>query len=107
MTANKNLERKKHSDRIGIKWKMFALLVLLTAISILIVWIFLIQMANHFYQRTKFRELNFSDTAIASALGKSSEDLNNTVDMCSDEYSTDIWIYEIKAFSNQYLSRMT
>ena len=92
---NKDIENKGYnSNRIGIKWKMFALLVIFTAFAILIIWVCGVQMVSRFYQNTKFNELKFANSAVSVALDDS-ERLADTVRECADEYYMDIWVYSI------------
>lgn len=79
---------------IGIKWKMFAILICFVSLFAMALWIFQIQMLNFFYQNAKFNE--FKDTA---------ENISNTFDnddliagACAayaDEYYNDIWVYRL------------
>lgn len=92
---SKEFENKRYnSNRIGIKWKMFALLIIFTVFAILIVWICGVQMVSRFYQSTKFNELKFANTSVSSSLGDI-ERIQSTVDECAEEYSVDIWVYSI------------
>ncbi len=101
---SKNSENIKYpSNRIGIKWKMFALLIMFTALAIFIIWICGIQMVSHFYQRTKFNELKFSSASIAAVLGDDKK-TSEVVEDCADEYYIDVWVYSIKGDSAYKIS---
>lgn len=92
---NKNVENKRYnSNRIGIKWKMFALLILFTAFAILIIWVCGVQMVSRFYQSTKFNELKFANSSVSVALWDR-ERLDSAVRDCADEYHMDIWVYTL------------
>ena len=93
----KNISSKKVrvSDRIGIKWKMFALLMLFLVLAVFVIWVFQIQMLSNFYQRTKFNELNFSGTAISAQLGDNNATVK-TAETYAEEYHVDIWVYSIE-----------
>ncbi|MBE6550316.1 MAG: HAMP domain-containing histidine kinase [Ruminococcaceae bacterium] len=92
---DKKFESKQYrSNRIGIKWKMFALLIIFTVFAILIIWVCGIQMVSRFYQSTKFNELKFANTSVSAALGDTDR-LHSAVMTCAEEYSVDIWVYSI------------
>ena len=91
-------DSKSRSNRIGIKWKMFALLIMFTVLAMFVIWICGVQMLSHFYQRTKFNEFKFSNASVVSSLGDDQRTFK-TVGDCADEYDVDIWVYLIKGDS--------
>ena len=56
--------------QIGIKWKMFAILIMFVVVIGLTIWIFQIQMLNYFYQSAKFEELDDISNTIILNLDK-------------------------------------
>ena len=80
--------------RIGIKWKMFAILIIFIVCVLVGIWVIQIRMVNFFFQTTKFYELEESAIAISGQLG----DIGIAKDTAlyySDNYDFDIWILEI------------
>ena len=56
--------RKGVGGRISMSWKLFAYLALFTAFILLVVWVMQIAMLNHFYQKSKEKELDIADGLI-------------------------------------------
>lgn len=88
----KNAAAKKH--RIGIKWKMYAILIVFCGIIVGLLWFFQVRMLNYFYQMTKFNELEISSQAISAELSNAKK-LAQITDQYALEYNTDIWVYRI------------
>lgn len=85
----------EHSQQqIGIKWKMYAILVVFIGIVVGVIWFFQVQMLNYFYQSTRFGELELSVTTLANELNHP-KDLGTTVSEHASEYYLDIWVYSI------------
>ena len=85
----------KRKYQIGIKWKLFFIIVSFIVCVLIAIWFFQVRMLNIFYQSTKFRELDESAEAIYTALDDEVE-AKNTALHCSEKYSFDIWVLEIK-----------
>ena len=81
-------------SRYGIRWKMYAILVVFIGIAVGIVWFFQIQMLNYFYQANKFSELENISILISQEL-KNPDGLENITDQTSSEYYEDIWVCKI------------
>jgi signal transduction histidine kinase len=94
-THNKKV--KKH--RLGITWKMYAILIPFIGIVVGVIWFFEIQMMNSFFQITKFKELEITSQAVASELIQN-ENLNDVAQKYAAEYHTDIWIYHVSEQKN-------
>lgn len=92
--THSTLASSQKSSRVGITWKMYAILVIFIAIIVTVLWFFQAQMLNYFYQSTKFRELEFSAMEIAASLADK-EQTRNKAEEYASEYYTDIWIYHI------------
>ena len=68
----------KRKYQIGIKWKLFFIIVSFIVCVLIAIWFFQVRMLNIFYQSTKFRELDESAEAIYTALDDEVE-AKNTV----------------------------
>ena len=86
-------DSSKKKRRIGIKWKMFFILLCFVSVFAIVMWIFQIQMLHFFYQGAKFNELRNTAEEIAKSI-----DENNTIPNITEEYAkerdNDIWIYK-------------
>ena len=89
--------------RIGIKWKMFAILVVFIVCVLVSIWFFQVQMLNFFYQNAKFYELEQSANAIVATLGDD-KTAENSVEINSKEYYFDIWLLEIKGDRAEWIA---
>lgn len=87
--------RATRSNRIGIKWKMFAILVIFITLVGLVVWFFQIRMLQPLYQDTKLNEMRFSDRTIQASLSNT-ESIEEAVYACADEYHNDIWVFSVQ-----------
>ena len=85
-------QRKK---RIGIKWKMFAILILFIVCMLVGIWVVQIRMVNFFFQTTKFHELEEASVAISDSLKENVEKAKETALYYSDNYDFEVWIVEI------------
>lgn len=88
---------KKH--RIGIKWKMYAILILFCGMIVGLIWFFQVRMVNYFYQMTKFNELEISAQAISAELSNT-KNVQPITEQYASEYNTDIWVYRINSDGN-------
>lgn len=85
---------KNGKHRIGIKWKMYAILIPFIGIVVGVIWFFQIQLMNYFYQVTKFNELEITAQAISSDL-ENSPALKETAEKYAAEYNEDIWVFYV------------
>ena len=83
-------------NRIGIQWKMYAILIMFIGIVVGVIWIFQVQMMNYFYQVTKFNELEISGAKLVAELEHQNE-LETVAIQTATEYYTDIWVYHMAA----------
>lgn len=81
-------------DKIGIKWKMYAIIVLFIAAALIFIWFFQIRMLNYFYQNIRFRDLEHSEERITEALGDNAF-TSFMVAKCADEHSVSVWVLGI------------
>lgn len=91
MAATKK-KAPRSRKRIGIKWKMFAILFAFVSVFAVSIWFFQIQMLNYFYQTAKFNELDGAAGKLKESLGDETK-MIETAEACADEYYSDIWVY--------------
>ena len=65
MKYRERVKTSSRCKRIGIKWKMFAILISFVFVFALAIWVFQIRMLNFFYQNEKFEELKNTVDAIS------------------------------------------
>ena len=86
--------RRSERRRIGIKWKMFAILICFVTLFAVTLWVFQIQMLNFFYQNAKFREFDNTADTLSLLLGSDTA-VSNASEICAEEYYNDIWVYRL------------
>ncbi len=94
----------KSKYRIGIKWKLFAIIVVFTCCVLVSIWFVQVRMLNVFYQNAKFYELEHSAEDIANSLTDEVA-AKNKVLYYSDEYALDIWILRINNKRGEWVIR--
>ena len=87
---------RRSASRVGIKWKMFAILAMFIVVVLVVIWFFQVKMLNYFYLTTKFSEFETSIDKIESALGEDRNHLQNTVFECSLDYYSSIYVLQIE-----------
>jgi len=87
-------ENKVKRSRYGIKWKMYAILIIFIGVVLGIIWFFQIQMLTYFYQANKFNELENISLLISTELD-SPDRLEGVVGAQSSEYTEDIWVCRV------------
>lgn len=93
MQKNKKIKRVA-SRKIGITWKMFAILIVFLLAVIAVIWFFQVMMLDVFYRNAKFGELdNTADMLVEQA--ESTEDMENIVYDSAEDYFSSIIIFEI------------
>ena len=95
LNSRKQRSFEIRKDRIGIRWKMYAIIVLFIAAALICIWFFQIGMLNYFYQNIRFGELEKSNAKITESL-KDPEFTERIVDRCAEDYSLSIWVLAIK-----------
>ncbi len=101
MSAEYTAGNKK---RIGIKWKMFAILLLFIVCILVGLWVVQIRMVNIFYQTAKFYELEDSANAIVDDLYNETQ-AKNTALYYADKHDFDIWILNVSNQKAEWLIR--
>ena len=94
MNNNEKTYVKRKKLQIGIKWKMFAILICFISLFALANWVFQVRMLNFFYQNAKFDELEDSEERISASLDNDGT-LPDVLNACADEYYSDIWVYDV------------
>ena len=79
---------------VGIKWKMYFILILFIGVVVGVIWFFQIRMLNYFYQVTKFNELELAASEISAEMGRAS-DAELVAQRYASDYYTDIWTYRV------------
>lgn len=93
---NKKTYSPRTRPQIGIKWKMFAILICFVSLFAISLWVFQVQMLNLFYQNAKFDELENTAEMISELLGD--DDIVETAtDTYAKEYYNDIWVYRVES----------
>ncbi len=95
---------KKTNYRIGIKWKMYAIIVVFILCVLISVWFVQVRMLNVFYQSAKFYELEQSADDIAMSLSNEVDAKNKAI-YYSGEYALDIWILRISNKRGEWVIR--
>ncbi len=95
MSAKEKTYVKRKRPKIGIKWKMFAILICFVSLFALANWVFQVRMLNFFYQTAKFDELEETAEIVSGALGEDLE-VNALAQFYASEYYSDIWIYSVE-----------
>lgn len=81
-------------NRIGIQWKMYAILILFIGVTVGVLWFLQVQLMNYFFQVTKYKELELSATALSAGLNHHAQ-LDDVADEYAKNYNTDIWVYRL------------
>lgn len=88
-------DSRKNGLRVGIKWKMFAILAIFIMVVLLVVWVFQVKMLNYFYLKTKFSEFESSIKIIEAELGSDGDALQDAVFRCSLENYSSIMVLRV------------
>ncbi|MBO5883621.1 MAG: HAMP domain-containing histidine kinase [Clostridia bacterium] len=97
MTKNEKFKK----NRIGITWKMFAILILFVTVVVSISWFFQIQTMTYFYQLSRFRELEDFSKEISSSISEIKEgdeeakEVSHYLEEYAGEHFIDVWIFEV------------
>lgn len=86
--------REVKQCHIGIKWKMYFILILFIGVVVGVIWFFQVRMLNYFYQVTKFNELELSAYQISSELGRATA-AEDVAQRNAAEYYMDVWAYHV------------
>ena len=87
-------DRARRPIRIGIQWKMYAILILFICITVCVIWFLQVQLMNFFFQVTKYKELEHSATALSAELDHPLQ-LERVADEYAKSYITDIWVFRL------------
>ena len=85
---------KNNSRKIGIRWKMFAILLVFIVAVIAVIWFFQVFMLDVFYRVTKFNELKYTADKIA-LVSDETVMMEETAYDCAKEYDSSIIVFRI------------
>ena len=105
MNTAKDKTKGTARHRIGIKWRLFFIIVIFIVCVLVSIWFLQVRMLNMFYQMSKFYELDESAEAISRVLN---DEVNtkNVALLYADKYDFDIWVMEIsKTQDEKYVGR--
>ncbi len=97
-SPNKNCR----SNRIGIKWKMIAILLIFVALMTLVILFFQVGMLRPFYQKTKFNELKFTEDLLLPTL-ENEKEREEIAYRCAESYHNAIWVFSVENESAEML----
>ena len=97
-----SMNKTYKSNRIGIKWKMFAILLIFVTLMSFVILFFQLGMLHPFYQKTKFNELQFAESVLVPTLDNESA-REETAYSCADSYHNSIWIFSVSGESAEML----
>ena len=97
MKKNKNTVKKSKRSKIGIKWRMFAIILAFIFLFTVAMWIFQIQMLNYFYQGVKFKEFDTTVELVKEVKDENLKALTEIVSSRAKKTSDDIWLYKVDA----------
>ena len=87
-------ENKVKRSRYGIRWKMYAILIVFVGVTLGVIWFFQAQSLNYFYHANKFSELEKTSLMLNQEL-HDIEHAKDVADIQSAEYSENIWICKV------------
>lgn len=91
----------KKRKRVGIKWRMAAILIAFVFVFALAIWVFEIRMLNFFYQNAKFSEMKGASEAISEVVADGG-DVATVSDTYATEYYSEIWVYTVNNGKLEY-----
>ena len=87
-------ENKIKRSRYGIRWKMYAILIVFVGVTLGVIWFFQAQTLNYFYHANKFSELEKTSLILTKEL-HDIEYAKDVADVRSSEYNENIWICKV------------
>lgn len=87
-------ETQAKRSRYGIRWKLYAILILFIVVALAVIWFFQIRTLTYFYQANKFNELENISLLISQEIN----DLEHIEDIANEqsaEFYEDIWICKV------------
>ena len=104
---------RKHLNRLKLKWRVFAYLLIFCAILLVFLWLFQTVLLDSFYRAVKVMEIKSNAALILKNID--SQDLSTLVDTISDSGETSIDIvsadgtdvYSVENVKNNQFSKMT
>ncbi|MBR2388644.1 MAG: HAMP domain-containing histidine kinase [Clostridia bacterium] len=86
-------EQIKNPKKVGIKWKMFAILLAFLVVIIAVVWFFQVLMLDVFYRNTKFNELEQTTELIDMA--DDEREMKSVAYQCAVEYDSSVVVFDV------------
>ena len=93
---------KPYKFNIGIKSKMFCIIVVFIICVMVCIWVFQVGMLNFFFQNTKYYELEDSADTIIEAMADESE-AKYKAEILSEKYTIDIWLLRINGEKGEWV----
>ena len=84
-------DQGNNKKTISIGWKLFAFLLAFVLLMLGGIWLFQIRLLDHFYQKTKYKELETISSILSDYVG--TDTLDDAVYSCAVDYSTCIRIF--------------
>ena len=84
----------KRAVRVGIRWRLFACLLLFTLLMLLVLWVFQVRLLAFFYEKEKFEEMQQIVTELEEHLSR--DDLEGLVDRYAKEHTVCIRVFNVK-----------
>ena len=89
------MAKNKNTRKMGIKWKMFAILLVFIVVVIAVIWFFQVGMLEVFYRYAKLNELETTADRIEHSIGDT-EELEGVVYNSAEEYYSSIIIFGVR-----------
>lgn len=96
------MENTYKKYKIGIKWKLFAIIAIFIVCALLCIWFFQVFMLNIFYQNTMFADLARSAESIISKLDDEEAAKGQIIEN-SEKYFFNIWLLRVRGDKGEIL----
>ena len=100
--TSKSTYGKNQKQSIGIRTKMYAIIVVFIVCVLISIWFLQVGMLSFFYQNTKFSELEDSANTIYDALGMDTE-VDDVAQGLSDDYALDVWVMRMRGTEVEWM----
>ena len=81
--------------QIGIKWKMFAILIIFISVMVAVMWMIQVRMTSYFYQQIRFNEMQTAAVSIAGSIGNLHR-AEDAMETCSETYDLNLWLFSVE-----------
>ncbi len=86
--------KRTAGTRVGIRWRLFACLLLFMLVILLVIWVFQIRLLSYFYEKEKFSEIQ--EIALELEQYLPSDDLEKVAENYAKEYTVCIRVFKIE-----------